>query len=145
MTILIINGPSLNLLGEREPEIYGSKTYTDLTTSLEQLADKLGVKVIIHQTNYEGMIIDLLQLAHREKYHGVLLNAGAFTHYSYALYDAIKAISIPVIEVHLTAPMERQESFRKTSVIQAVCKATFSGQGFDSYRQALTYLSGVSS
>ena len=142
MTILIINGPSLNLLGEREPAIYGDKSYNELESTLLAYGKEKGIEIIVHQTNYEGMIIDLLQLAHQKNYTGVLLNAGAFTHYSYALYDAIKAIRIPVVEIHLSSPKTREEPFRKNSVIESVCVATYSGKGFTSYLQGIDHFLG---
>lgn len=140
MRILIINGPSLNLLGVREPEVYGHNTYLDLESTLHDFAKENAFELAIHQTNYEGIIIDLLQHAHHKTYDAVLLNAGALTHYSYAIYDAIKSIAVPVIEVHLTNPKTRPEPFRHISVIESVCIKTFSGDGFNSYLNALRYL-----
>ena len=142
MHILIINGPSINLLGEREPELYGHKTYAELEETLKTYAQTHQFKLTIHQTNYEGMIIDLLQLAHKENYTAVILNAGAFTHYSYALYDAIKAIKVPVYEVHLTNPKEREEPFRHRSLIEPACKKSFVGKGFESYLEAIATIIG---
>ncbi len=140
MRILIINGPSLNLLGVREPEIYGHNTYLDLESTLNRFAKENKLELDIHQTNYEGIVIDLLQHAHHKNYDAVLLNAAALSHYSYAIYDAIKSIRIPVIEVHLTNPKNRPETFRHISVIEPVCIKTFSGEGFNSYINALRYL-----
>ena len=137
---MIINGPSLNMLGQREVDIYGKKTYQDLENTLKDYAKEQGLTLSIYQSNYEGIIIDLLQLAHQESFDAVLLNAGAFTHYSYALYDAIKSIHPKVIEVHLTDPLLREETFRHHSVIEKACQKTFKGLGFMSYIKALEYV-----
>jgi len=138
MNILVINGPSLNMLGVREPEVYGTQTYKDLENYIMSFEDLYKVTIDIKQTNLEGIIIDLLQYGN-DKFDGVILNAGAFTHYSYALYDSIKSISKPVIEVHLT-DVNNREDFRKISVIKEACKATVSGLGFKSYEEALKLL-----
>jgi len=137
MTILIINGPNLNLLGTREPDIYGTMTYDELVENLMVYAKDRHVTVDIKQSNLEGIIIDMLQYASHMEYDAVLLNAAAFTHYSYAIYDAIKAISVPVYEVHLSDPCMREEVFRHTSVIRSACKATFKGEGLYSYKKAI--------
>ena len=138
MNILILNGPNLNMLGKREPEVYGNKSYSDLEQYLKGFEQAYGVTVDIKQSNLEGILIDLLQYAD-DMFDGVILNAGAFTHYSYALYDAIKSISIPVVEVHLSNINEREE-FRKTSVIKNACVASFMGLGFQSYEEGLKFL-----
>lgn len=140
MNILVINGPNLNLLGTRQVDIYGSKTYQDLENRLKEEALNLGVSIEIHQTNFEGIILDLLHYAKHKNISGVLLNAAALTHYSYALYDAILAIDIPVVEVHLTDIKTRKEAFRQISVIEEACIKTFSGKGFESYIEALNFL-----
>lgn len=126
MNILIINGPNLNFLGIREPNIYNSSTYDDLKAYLNQYATKNNINLEIFQSNYEGAIIDELQKAYFEKVDGIVINPGAFTHYSYAILDAIKSINIPTIEVHLTNINEREE-FRKVSVIRNACLNTFMG------------------
>ncbi|MFU8785815.1 MAG: type II 3-dehydroquinate dehydratase [Candidatus Izemoplasmataceae bacterium] len=141
MHILVINGPNLNLLGTRQVEIYGNKTYQDLENILKEEALNLDISIEIHQTNFEGIIIDLLHYAKHKNFDGILLNAAAYTHYSYAIYDAILAIHLPVVEVHLTDLASRKEAFRRTSVIEDACIKTFSGKGFDSYIEALNYLS----
>lgn len=138
MNILVLNGPNLNMLGKREPEVYGNKTYTDLEIYIKGFEKTYGVTVDIKQSNLEGILIDLLQYGD-DMFDGVILNAGAFTHYSYALYDAIKSISIPVVEVHLSNINEREE-FRKTSVIQDACIASVMGLGFQSYEEGLKIL-----
>ena len=140
MHILIINGPNLNLLGKREPSIYGSKTYPDLEKALNDAALSLNITVEIHQTNLEGIIIDLLHYAEHKNFQGVILNAAAYSHYSYAIYDAIKAIDIPVVNVHLTDPTKRSEAFRALDVIEPAALKTFKGNGFKSYLDALSYL-----
>ncbi len=140
MTILIINGPNLNLLGIREVELYGHSTYQDLETFLKRHAEALDIKIEIHQTNFEGIVIDLMHYALHKSYDGIIVNAAALSHYSYAIYDAIKAIPIPVISVHLTDPEKRDESFRHRDVIAPACVTTYKGHGFDSYRLALEHL-----
>ncbi|MGN0612372.1 MAG: type II 3-dehydroquinate dehydratase [Porcipelethomonas sp.] len=136
--ILVINGPNLNLLGEREPGIYGDDTYETLCERLMDKADSMGVKCEIFQSNHEGAIIDKLHSA-RLSFDGVVLNAGAFTHYSYAIRDAIAAINIPVIEVHISNVFARDE-FRKNSVIAPVCRGSISGFGLASYFLAVDAL-----
>ena len=136
--ILVINGPNLNLLGEREPGIYGDDTYESLCEMIMDKADEMNIKCEIFQSNHEGAIIDKLHSA-RMNFNGVILNAGAYTHYSYAIRDAISAISIPVVEVHISNVFARDE-FRKNSVIAPVCKGSISGFGFSSYFLALDAL-----
>lgn len=140
MKILIINGPNLNFLGIREPNVYGKMTYQELCNLLYNYGKEKEIDLLIEQTNYEGKIIDLLQNAYFEQeISGIILNAAAYTHYSYAIHDAIKAINKPVIEVHLSDPSTRDE-FRHLSVIEQVCKKTFKGMGINSYYQAIDYL-----
>ena len=131
MKILVIHGPNLNLLGEREPGVYGSETFEKLNSDIMAHAEELGVECEIYQSNHEGAIIDRLHEA-RKDCDGVVLNAGAYTHYSYAIRDAIAAIRIPVIEVHISNTASRDE-FRHKSVIGPVCKASVAGFGRDSY------------
>lgn len=142
MKILVINGPNLNLLGEREPGIYGDQSYSTLSEMVMDKADELGVKCEIFQSNHEGAIIDKLHSA-RKDFDGVVLNAGAYTHYSYAIRDAISAIKIPVIEVHISNVFARDE-FRKNSVIAPVCKGSISGFGFAGYLMAMDALAKCS-
>lgn len=136
--ILVINGPNLNLLGEREPGIYGDDTYESLCGQLMDKAESMDVKCEVFQSNHEGAIIDKLHGA-RTSFDGVILNAGAYTHYSYAIRDAIAAIRIPVIEVHISNVFARDE-FRKNSVIAPVCKGSISGFGLASYFLAMDAL-----
>lgn len=138
MNILVLNGPNLNMLGVREPEIYGFKTYSDLEDHIKGYCSSKNIQVDIKQSNLEGIMIDILHWAN-DNFDGVILNAGAFTHYSYALYDAIKSIRIPVIEVHLT-DINTREEFRKNSVIRPACKGSVMGLGFQSYDEGIKLL-----
>jgi len=135
-TIFVLNGPNLNLLGTREPEIYGSATLDDIAGMLEDRARELGLEVDVRQSNHEGHLVDWLHEAQAVGAKAVLLNAGAFTHTSIALHDAIKAIRTPVIEVHLSNPHTR-EAFRHTSYVGMAAKATIAGFGAQSYLLAL--------
>ena len=135
-TIYVLNGPNLNLLGLREPEIYGSDTLDDIAGRLEDRARDLGVSVDIRQSNHEGHLIDWLHEAQAQGAKAVLLNAAGFSHSSVALHDAIKAISTPVIEVHLSNPQAR-ESFRRRSLVAAAAQATIAGFGAFGYELAL--------
>lgn len=135
-TVFVLNGPNLNLLGMREPEIYGSDTLDDIAGRLEDQAQEMGLEVDIRQSNHEGHLVDWLHEAAAEEALAVILNAGAFTHSSIALYDAILAIDVPVIEVHLSNPAAREE-FRHKSLIAPVAKGTICGFGALSYELAL--------
>lgn len=140
MNILVMNGPNLNLLGVREPGIYGNDTLQTLCETVAKDAAKRGVHVDFYQSNHEGALIDTLHAA-MGKYDGIILNAGAYTHYSYAIRDAIAAIRIPVVEVHLS-DIHAREPFRHVSVIEPVCIAQISGLGVGSYLKALALLCG---
>lgn len=133
--ILVIHGPNLNLLGEREPGIYGNESFENLNKNIKKLAESLNLECEIYQSNHEGDIVDKLHEA-RKEFFAVILNAGAFTHYSYAIRDAIAAIKIPVIEVHISNVFARDE-FRSKSVIGPVCKGSISGFGLESYYLAV--------
>jgi 3-dehydroquinate dehydratase-2 len=135
-TIYVLNGPNLNLLGTREPEIYGSDTLDEIAGQIEDRARELGVGVEIRQSNHEGHLIDWLHEAQAEGAKAVILNAAGFTHSSVALLDAVKAISTPVIEVHLSNPQAR-ESFRRRSLIAPAARGTIAGFGTLSYLLAL--------
>ena len=135
-TIFVLNGPNLNLLGLREPEIYGSDTLDDIAGMLEDRAQEMGLTIDMRQTNHEGMLVDWLHEAQAEDARAVLLNAAAYTHTSIALLDAIKAISTPVIEVHLSDPSTREE-FRHLSYIAKAAAKTVQGHGAQSYVIAL--------
>lgn len=135
MRVLVIHGPNLNLLGEREPGIYGSKTLTQIDAEIAELAKQLGAQVDCMQNNSEGAIVDALHAA-RKTHDAVVINPGAYTHYSYAIADAIAAIRIPVVEVHLSN-VEAREAFRAHSVVAPVCVGTVAGFGAVSYLLAL--------
>ena len=138
MNILILNGPNLNMLGKREPDVYGNKSYSDLEHYLKGFEQTYQITVDIKQSNLEGILIDLFHYGN-DRFNGVILNAGAFTHYSYALYDAIKSIQIPVVEVHMS-DVNKREDFRKISVIRDACIGTVTGLGFKSYEEGLKLL-----
>ena len=131
MKILIINGPNLNMLGVREPEKYGTKTLDEINSEISEYCGEKGIEAEFFQSNYEGALIEKIHSA-RGVFDGIVLNAGAFTHYSYALRDAIPIAEIPVIEVHLT-DIKAREDFRKISVISPVCVCQISGFGDKSY------------
>jgi 3-dehydroquinate dehydratase-2 len=138
MKILVIHGPNLNLLGEREPDVYGRLTLKEINKKLSRFADTINIEIDFFQSNHEGDIIDCL---HKNRKHvaGVVINPGAFTHYSYAIRDAISAIQIPVIEVHLS-DISKREAFRKNSVLKDVCLTQISGKGVNSYLEAIQVL-----
>ncbi|MDO4851720.1 MAG: type II 3-dehydroquinate dehydratase [Actinomycetota bacterium] len=139
MKFLVLNGPNLNLLGVREPEVYGTTTLADIEGMVHAYADELGVKVYCVQSNHEGVLIDEVQHA-RLEYDGIVFNPAAFTHYSYALRDAVAAIEpIPVVEVHLS-DISTREAFRRTSVIEPVCIAQVKGRGPQGYLDAIDIL-----
>jgi 3-dehydroquinate dehydratase II len=134
--IFVLNGPNLNMLGVREPEIYGHDTLDDIAGLLEDRALALGLQVDMRQSNHEGHLVDWIQEANASGAKAILLNAGAFTHTSVAIHDAIKGVSIPVIEVHLSNPHAR-ESFRHVSLVGQAAKGTIAGFGATSYMLAL--------
>ena len=135
-TVFVFSGPNLNLLGTREPEIYGHDTLNDIHAQLEARATELGLRLECRQTNHEGVLIDWLHGAYVAGGKPVLLNAGGYTHTSIALHDAIKSIKVPVIEVHLSDPMKR-EAFRHISYVGMAAVAHFAGHGANSYMLAL--------
>ena len=135
-TIYVLNGPNLNLLGAREPEIYGSETLDDIAAALEERAKALKLSVDMRQSNHEGHLVDWLHEANAKGAKAVILNAGALTHTSVALHDAVKAIKVPVIEVHISNPQAR-ESFRHHSYITPVARGTITGLGPFGYQLAL--------
>ncbi|GHU94990.1 3-dehydroquinate dehydratase [Clostridia bacterium] len=140
MNIVVINGPNLNMLGIREPEKYGTQTIEEINAKVERISDSLNVSITFFQSNSEGEIVTMIQ--NSSQYDGVILNAGAYTHYSIAIRDAITSINTPVVEVHLSNVFAREE-FRHKSVISAVCSGTISGFGADSYILALYALGGI--
>lgn len=136
--ILIMHGPNLNLLGEREPGIYGDTNFQSVNERLVKFAESLGLEAEVFQSNHEGALIDKLHES-RKEFAGVVLNAGAYTHYSYAIADAIKAIKIPVVEVHISNVFAR-DAFRSNSVIAPVCAGSISGFGILSYELGIQAL-----
>ncbi len=138
MRIWVINGPNINLLGTREPELYGSKTYEELLEYLETAARRLGIEVSCFQSNHEGTLIDWVQEA-GDKADAIIINAGGYTHTSIALMDAVKAVGIPMVEVHLTDPFQR-EAFRRTSYLSLVADKVIANKGFDGYIEAIEFL-----
>lgn len=138
MNILIINGPNLNLLGIREPDIYGNETLEDMEKWLNKQAEAAGISITWFQSNHEGAIIDKIHDA-MDNHDGIIINPGALTHYSYSLRDAIAAVRIATVEVHLS-DINNRESFRKLSVISDVCVNRISGKGKQGYLEALTFL-----
>lgn len=138
MRILVLNGPNLNMLGIREPEVYGSKTYADLEAYCKDFESSYPVEIDVKQSNLEGILIDILHYSN-DHYDGVLFNPGAFTHYSYALLDAISSIQIPVVEIHLS-DLTKRESFRQVSVVRDACIGHVMGLGFKSYEEGLKLL-----
>jgi len=138
MKILVINGPNLNLLGIREPDIYGKRTYSDLIQMIREEADRLDVTVEFVQSNHEGALVDAIQGAY-QTVDGIVINPGAYTHTSVALLDAVKAVGVPTVEVHISDPDTREE-FRKVSYIRAACVASIKGHGLEGYLEALRFL-----
>ena len=138
MKILVINGPNLNLLGQREPDIYGRQDYAALCRMAEEHAAARGASVRCFQSNHEGAIIDVIQAAQGE-YDGIVINPGAYTHYSYAIHDALKAVTVPAVEVHISDIHSREE-FRRVSVTAPACVGQISGRGFGGYTMAIDLL-----
>lgn len=139
MKILVLNGPNLNMLGIREPEIYGKGTYKDLVEYIGEYAEKIGVEVVCLQTNSEGRMIDCIQEAYFNGTDGICINPGGYTHTSVALLDALKAVRLPVAEVHISDISERDE-FRKFSYVSLYAQKTIYGKGFGGYAEALDFL-----
>ena len=138
MKILVINGPNLHMLGIREPGIYGKNTFADLLTLLEDTAKELGVEVEQFQSNHEGDIVDKIQWAYG-KIDGIVINPAAYTHTSVAILDALKAVSIPAVEVHIS-DVDAREPFRQISYAGMACCKTIKGHGLEGYREAMQYL-----
>ena len=138
MNILVINGPNLNMLGIREPEIYGKETYNSLVKKIEEYAHDKGVNVKCFQSNHEGDLVDVIQFAYGI-YDGIVINPGAYTHTSVAILDALKAVSLPVVEVHIS-DVDSREEFRKISFVRNACYETISGKGTDGYLLAIDSL-----
>ena len=139
MKLLIVNGPNLNMLGIREKHLYGDRDYDALCRSLRQWANELGVKIEIFQSNHEGAIVDRIQQAYGDGTQGIVINPAAYTHTSVAILDALKAVQLPAVEVHLTDVTAR-EDFRKVSYAGMACAEHFSGLGFEGYHRAMQWL-----
>ena len=139
MKLLILNGPNLNMLGIREPAHYGKETYKDLCEKIESYANAIGAEIELFQSNHEGALVDKIQEAYFQGVDGIVINPGAYTHTSIALLDAVKAVSIPTVEVHIS-DVNAREDFRKQSYIRAACIATISGHGTDGYTEAMALL-----
>ena len=139
MKILVINGPNINMLGIREPDIYGKQRYSDLLALITEHSQKLGYEVEFYQSNHEGDLVDKIQEAYYEKADGIVINPAAYTHTSVAILDALKAVAIPAVEVHIS-DVSARESFRQVSYPAMYCEKTIAGQGLEGYRQAILYL-----
>lgn len=139
MKILVMNGPNLNLLGVREPDIYGKETYETLIKKIKAHADERGVEVAFVQSNHEGALVDEIHRAFFEGWDGIVINPGAYTHTSIALLDAVKATKMPTVEIHISDP-DTREDFRHVSYIRAACIATVAGHGTNGYLEALDLL-----
>ena len=140
--VWVLNGPNLGRLGKRQPEIYGTTTYPELVALCEQWGEALGLSVVVRQTNHEGQLLDWLNDA-ADSATPVVLNAAAWTHYSYALWDACAQLEAPLVEVHISAPSKRPEEFRHTSVVSPHAATVIEGQGIEGYRLALEYIAGT--
>lgn len=139
MKILVLNGPNMNMLGIRQPEIYGRTSYADLVEMIRAEAEKLGVEADFFQSNHEGALVDAIHQAYFNQVDGIIINPAAYTHTSVALLDAVKAVGIPTVEVHVSDPDSREE-FRHISYIRSACVKTISGHGLPGYIEALHYL-----
>ena len=138
MKILVINGPNINMLGIREPDIYGKNSFADLLTLLDRTAMELDIEIEQFQSNHEGAIVDKIQQAYGNV-DGIIINPAAYTHTSVAILDALKSVSIPSVEVHIS-DVDSREPFRQISYVSLVCEKTIKGQGLDGYKQAILYL-----
>ena len=138
MKLLIINGPNINMLGIRQPEIYGNGSYRDLINTIEKYANENGIDITCFQSNHEGAIVDCIQSAYR-KYDGIVINPAAYTHTSIAILDALKAVSLPAVEVHIS-DVDNREPFRQISFAGMACEKSIKGMGFDGYCQAMKFL-----
>ena len=138
MNILVLNGPNINMLGIREPDIYGKNTFKDLLKLLENTAKEQNIKLEQYQSNHEGDLVDKIQSAYG-KFDGIVINPAAYTHTSIAILDALKSVGIPTVEVHISK-VEDREAFRQISYAGMACEKTITGQGLDGYRQAIVYL-----
>ena len=138
MKILVLNGPNINMLGLREPKIYGKENYAALLSKIQSYANERGITVKIVQSNHEGVLVDEIQAAH-SAYDGIVINPAAYTHTSIALLDALKAVGLPTVEVHIS-DVSKREAFRQISYVREACIATISGHGTDGYLEAIDIL-----
>lgn len=138
MKLLVINGPNLNMLGIREPDIYGRRTYDDLVSMIREHCESRGAAVTFFQSNHEGSLVDAIQSAYGTQ-DGIIINPGAYTHTSVALLDALKAVGLPAVEVHIS-DVDSREEFRQISYIRSACVMTISGHGFEGYLEAADHL-----
>ncbi|MBQ3596746.1 MAG: type II 3-dehydroquinate dehydratase [Clostridia bacterium] len=139
MKIMVINGPNLNMLGVREPDVYGKTDYKTLCDKINEHCSQLNVQVEIFQSNHEGDLVDKIQQAYFDKFDGIVINPGAYTHTSVALLDAVKATNVKCVEVHISK-IEEREDFRQISYIRRACVKTISGEGINGYLLAIDYL-----
>lgn len=139
MKLYILNGPNLNMLGVREPEHYGNTTYESLIALITEHCEKLGIECVCYQSNHEGDLVDKIQEAYFEGAYGIVMNPGAYTHTSIALLDALKSVSLPAVEVHISK-VEEREAFRQVSYVRAACKKTITGHGINGYLEAVDFL-----
>ena len=139
MKILVLNGPNINMLGIREPDIYGKESYDYLVEMLKKHADEKGVEISFYQSNHEGALVDAIQQAYFDKIDGIVFNPAAYTHTSVAIADALKAVGIPTVEVHIS-DVSAREDFRQISYIRDIAVRTISGKGLDGYRLAFDFL-----
>ena len=139
MKILVLNGPNLNMLGIREPDVYGKETYQDLCLLINEFARKNNIEVEIYQSNHEGDLVTMIQQAYFNKVDGIVFNPAAYTHTSIALLDALKSVNIPCVEVHIS-DVSKREDFRQVSYIRMACIKTIAGLGFDGYIKAIEVL-----
>ena len=138
MKLLVLNGPNLNMLGIREPDIYGRTTYADLVKTIEDVCAREGIEVECLQSNHEGQLVDWIQGAY-QKFDGIVMNPAAYTHTSVAILDALKAVALPAVEVHIS-DVDSREPFRQVSYAGMACLKTYKGLGFDGYVQAIRFL-----
>lgn len=142
MKILVLNGPNINMLGIREPQIYGNRTYSDLLETIKEYCNSKNIEIECFQSNHEGGLIDKIQEAYFEKFDGIVINPAGYTHTSVAIADALKGVDIPFVEVHISKVDER-EDFRKISFVKNYALATVSGKGFEGYIQAIKMLENL--
>lgn len=139
MKLLIINGPNLNFLGIREPDVYGNESYDSLCNMIREYCESKGIEAELFQSNHEGAIIDKIQEAYYKEADGIVINPGAYTHYSYAIHDALKSVSMTKVEVHIS-DIDSREEFRKNSVTSKACDYLIKGEGFKGYIMAIDYI-----